>query len=337
MPLKEFSVHLNMPKIKPVTGRAGRLFFVLACLAVLCACTQDLRPGEVARVNGRSISFSLLSAAHLGMFPDSSATAETPQFEAMRQQYTSILFQLICQELVCEFMEKKEAQVSPEEVAAEEALIRADYPEGAFGVMLLEEGVDLEEWRHLLRNRLTVERFHARYLRPGISITAEEIQEYYQAHAEELAIPEQWHFIQISGSDKTTVDKASLVFRQTRNATLAQQGQAVSMRDIRTDRERLPEDLLHHLDPLASWSATPTFKREEEFHSYVLLEKTPRTPRTATETFYLVEQAVIEDKLHEAYLGWLKKRLAKASVKVVSPLLPFKPAGKQTGTKQPGQ
>lgn len=300
------------------------LFILAAGLCLLLAgCRENsLRPGEIARVNGRSITFAQLETAHHGAFARLSSDYELPSVESLRGQYNMVLFQLICQELVCEYMEQKGIAVTPEEVAAEEAVIMADYPPGAFEETLIKDGIDLGEWRKLLYKHLMVERFHSRVLRSGITISPEEIERYYQEHAQDLFLPEQWHFIQVYGTDKAEVEKASALFRQTRNATRILNN-SVSVRDIRMNKDRLPEDILRLLAPLAPWQAAPARKLEADFHSFVMIEKTPPALRGASETFFLVEQALVEDRVHQAYVKWLEKRLGKAKIKVADPLTPF--------------
>lgn len=300
-----------------------RIFaLVLLCL-VFTGCQEErLRPGEVARVNGRPITFALLEAAHHGAYSKSSPEIEMPSLEVLRAEYSAVLFQLICQELVCEYMEQKGSAVTKEEVAAEEALIQEDYPPGGFELMLQEEGIDIHHWRELQYMRLNVERFQTQYLRPDIPIPHTEIENYYKEHSKDLFLPEQWHFMQIYGPDEASVKEAAEVFRESKNATLVLEHN-VSLREIRMDKDRIPEDLLKILSSLSAWAASTVRKYESSFTSFVMIEKVPQAVRDATETFFLMEQALVEDKLLDAYADWLRKRLLKSTVKVAEPLAPL--------------
>ncbi len=309
---------------------SAALFLLALLLIVMCVsgCENPiLRPGEVARVNGRTITFAQLDAVHASLFSGSSNLAHKVDEDQLRRQYNSALFQLIAQELVCQYMDKKGVRVSAEELKAAENVVRNDYPAGEFEVMLVEEAINIDNWRELLYRRMMVELFHARFLRPSITISPDDVQAYYREHSGDFLVPEQWNFIQISGPDKELVEQAAAQYLESKDPAQVELGASTSMRDISMDPERLPEEISASLQKLKPLQASRVQRLDADYCIFILLKKTPAYMREASETFILVEQALAEDRLHEAYLAWLKDAVSRATILVADPLLPFEPVG----------
>ncbi len=306
---------------------------------------EGMMPGEVASVNGQGVYFSELESRRSRLF-DALSPDEPPAIEAaLQEQYRYALQGIIDELLICQYMGRNKLDLAPDALAAEEALIRADYPEGGFDQMLLEEGISLDLWRESLRRGLLVRKFQAEVLRPEITISPDEVNAYYKAHAGEFLIPEQWHFMQISGIDKKEVEQARDSFIQTRNATAVQLSRPVSIHDIRAAIDRLPEAVSGELARLMPWKAAPVKPFEKEFRVFVLLEKTPATELGTEEIYRRVEQAIAEEKLQSVYVRWMEKQRAKAAIRIAPELMPgaalpgapgAEPGGGGNGTSSAG-
>lgn len=66
--------------------------------------------------------------------------------------------------------------------------IKKDYPEGEFTQMLLESAIPFALWKDRLRVRLLMEKVVDYELGRTVAITAQEIEAYYKANAEEFAV-----------------------------------------------------------------------------------------------------------------------------------------------------
>ena len=302
--------------------RLPALFFSLLCLLFLPGCEAPApMPGIVASVNGQGISYREVETRRINQFSGRSPDAKPLSETDLQAQYRYVVNQIIEELVICQYMESKNFSLEPGLLDAEEKLVRDDYPENAFELMLAEEGVNLAEWRESLRRQLVVRQFLTQVLRPEITITADEVQQYFAAHSADFIIPEQWHFMQITGLDKKSVENARNSFVATRNATAAQKEFLVSIHDIRMGKDRLPEDLSKELAALGLWKGSPVKSADGVFRSLVLIEKTPASMLEAAEMAKRVEQALAEEKMRALYAAWVRKRIARAEIRIAPALL----------------
>ncbi len=298
------------------------LLFVLAAFCLAAGCEERMQPGEVARINGRIIMLSQLEAMRNSAFFDGSASVVEDQNE-LHKQYGPALTDLLALELVKQQLEKKKMAVTDQEVLAEEALIRADYPPGAFESMLVNEGIDRENWRFLLRNTLSLRRFLSKTLRPGISVTPEETTTYYREHEAEFVRPAWAHFLLISGPNRDVVEQGKSRLAATGDPTQVQaQHASLAVRTIRMDRERLLPVFVAELDRMRPGQLSAVVMGGDEFHAMLLLETTPERRLSPTEAYPLIEETLLESKLDAAYNAWIQGRLAKSDIRVSRRLLP---------------
>ena len=296
--------------------------FSLLCLSLLTGCeAPPAIPGIVASVNGQGISYREVETRRINQFSGRSPDARPLSEAELQAQYRYVVDQIIEELVICQYMESKNFSLEPGLLDAEEKLVRDDYPENAFELMLAEEGVNLSEWRESLRRRLMIRQFLTQVLRPEITITADEVQQYFTAHSADFIIPEQWHFMQITGLDKKSVENARNSFVATKNATATQKEFLVSIHDIRIGKDRLPEDLSKELAALGLWKGSPVKSADGAFRSLVLIEKTPASMLEAAEMAKRVEQALAEEKMRALYATWVQKRMARAEIRISPALL----------------
>ena len=308
--------------MKPFFLRPPALLFFLFCLLPLWGC-EDSRPmpGTVASVNGQDISFREVETRRINQFSGRSPEAKPLSEEEIQAQYRYVVNQIIEELVICQYMDSKKFVLEPGLLDAEEKLVRNDYPEKAFDQMLAEEGINLEEWREALRRRLIIRQFLVQVLRPEISITTDEVQQYFAGHSTDFLVPEQWHFIQISGLDKKSVEKARGSFMANKNATAVQKEFLVSIHDIRMGKDRLPDELSKELAPLGLWKSSPVKAVDDGFRTLVLIEKTPAAMLEAAEIAKRVDQVLAEEKMRALYAAWIKKRVAGADIRLAPALL----------------
>ena len=301
--------------------RLSRLLPLLLLL-ILWGCLKDAKlPEEIASVNDEPITLREAEARRSRLFSGLSAQALPEDDETLRAQYIYVVRQLVEETVICQYMEKKGLNLEPGELEAEEARIRNDYPAGAFEQMRLEEGLDVDLWRAGLRRSLLVRKYVNTVLRSEIQPAPEKIIEYYNSHADEFIVPEQWHFIQISGLDRKEVESARNAFLAAKNATDVQKRFMVAVNDVQAGADMLPEAFRKELAGLTPWGQAPVKPYEKEFRALVLLENIPQQqldPTTATER---VERILMEDALADAYAQSVSRLVSKAKVRVADALL----------------
>ncbi len=293
----------------------------LACLALTACSEEPLPEGVVATVNGKPIMLRQVEAEH-DVTSMSWFGVRAPSVEQLKAQYGDSLYLLIVQELITQALAQKNIAVTDAELADAENLIRADYPEGEFEKSLIEEYIDLDLWRGMLRYTLNQEKFLKAVLRPSISISANEAEAYYTAHLAEFTQPAKTHFILISGPDQALMKKA----RATLAASAAPQKLAATMpglsiSDLKLETERLPDAWKDAMKGLAPGKVSNVVEREGEFHCLILVENVPANQISLVRAYPLIERSLIEEKMDGVFDAWLEKELDKADIRVSPHLL----------------
>ncbi|MDD4952405.1 MAG: peptidylprolyl isomerase, partial [Desulfovibrionaceae bacterium] len=210
-----------------------------------------------------------------------------------------------------------------QELKDAEDLIRADYPDGAFEQVLIEEYIDLNSWRRQLKYKLALDKFTQMVLRPHIKIDYKEAQDYYRKHIAEFYLPERIKILVVNGPSKELVNRAVQILQRDNNATLDSEDlKQVSAREIVASRERLSEQWQKALLGVGQGQATRILSDENRFERLVLLERHPARLLDPSQAYPLVEEALLDHKLQKAFEDWLARALEDAVVSISEQLLP---------------
>jgi hypothetical protein len=106
------------------------------------------------------------------------------QSEDLRDAQMRLLNQLTVELLMLERAKELEISVSDDELEQAVSEIKSDYPEGQFEETLLEFAVSYDAWRNRLKTRLTMDKVVEAELKNRISISPEDISQYYQKNLE---------------------------------------------------------------------------------------------------------------------------------------------------------
>ena len=157
---------------------------ILASLLMFNACGDAQRSSEneyLLRLGEASISVREFTQAFERTSVDVPREAEAGADE--RREALLVLLNQMSEEMILqEHAQRLGVTVSEDELEAEVARIKADYPEGVFEEMLLEYAVSYSLWKERLQKRLTMDRLIDQELRAKIDITPDEIQAYYNEH-----------------------------------------------------------------------------------------------------------------------------------------------------------
>lgn len=300
-----------------------KFLFIYLCLALLAACANDADDlGIIARVNGEPIYLSQLEFQH-DQFQSDVAGGFVPSVENLRSEYGDILTDLIVQELVVQELVKKDLPVTDHELFKAEEVVRADYPEGAFDQMLIEEYIDLKSWRKQLRNHLAMKKFYQQVLRPQIKIDYKEAQQYYRDHISDFYLPESLRILVVRGPSREVVGKAVEMFLTDRDqeAVATAFGQ-VETREVVVREGRLSATWKNAVGSLEPGQSSGVLTDRFGFEALVLLERSPAKVLAPAQAYPLVEEALLENKLRAAFEAWLAETVATAQISVSSHLLP---------------
>ena len=298
------------------------LLATVLLVLTLGACTPEAEePGVVARVNGEPIRLAQLEYQH-DLLRLGDGDGFVPTVEMLRQEYGDILAELIVLELVDQELERLGIGVSDEEVQALERTVRADYPdEETFEQTLVEEYIDIDTWRRMLRYHAAMEKFFQQVLRPSIKIDYKEAEDYYRRHIQEFYLPERFRLMVVRGRVQTQVEEAAAAARKSGGDVQLPAGVSARTAMIRADR--LPDQWREALGGTGDDDGgnMATIKDIDGYVGLVLLEKLPPKLLDPTQAYPLVEEALLEQKLNEAFAQWLARAQAQAEIRVSSRLL----------------
>ncbi|ABB38835.1 SurA domain-containing protein [Oleidesulfovibrio alaskensis G20] len=296
---------------------------VAACVIMAAAgCKDDVeQQGVVATVNGSPVYLQELEARY-DLDHLSWSGAMVPSVDQLRKDYGSALAGLIVQRLVEQDLEKSGLDVTDEEVLKAEEEVRADYPPGEFEKVLVEDYIDLATWRYMLRQHLQREKFRSEILRPAISLSFEEAEDYYKAHLSDFYLPERINFLYISGPDRGTVEKARDLLTEGKDrAEVLGSFSQLSVRELKMREDRIHGTWKQLLAKLEDGQASPVLNGEAGYEAFIMLGLLPEKVLGPSQAYPIIERLLIEEKMQQVYAQWLEKRLESAEVKVSDLLL----------------
>lgn len=277
--------------------------------------------GIVARVNGAPIYLSSLEFQHDQSQADYAGTY-VPSVESLRSEYGEILADLIVQELVVQELEKRDLGISDEELGKAEGEVRADYPEGAFEQMLVEEYIDIKAWRRQLRYHLATKKFYQQVLRPQIKIDYKEAEKYYRDHISDYYLPESLRVLVVRGPSREIVGKAVEKYQEGQGQIdLSTVFGEVETREVVVREGRLSAAWRNAISGLAPGDSSGVLTDRFGFEALILLDRSPAKVLAPAQAYPLVEKALLESKLRDAFDNWLSRTIASAKISVSEHLL----------------
>jgi len=299
-----------------------RRLILLLIILVFAGCTQHPEEkGVVARVNGDPIYLKELEARYdlnnLGW-----VSGIVPSVDALSAEYGNVLSELIVQKLVSHALVEEGLSVSAEDVQKEEAVIRADYPDDLFERTLTEEYIDIAVWRLFLKRHLEMEMFFNEVLRPTVSLTYQEAEQYYKENLSEFYIPERAHVLLVRGNDKTKVQRASYLLEKAEDWKHVSESldADVTVRELKLKKDRLPTQWASTLQTMNSRSSSNVSMTAYGFEQLVLLEVLPEKLLGPSQAYSVIERVLIDQKMNNAFIDWLEKQVALSKIEV-TPLL----------------
>ena len=289
---------------------------------LLVGCTSDSDDmGIVARVNGAPIYLTQLEFQH-DQFQADNVGAFVPSVEKLRNEYGDILADLIVQELVVQELDRRDLAVTNAEVKKAEKNVRADYPDGAFDQVLIEEYIDLKSWRHQLKYYLAQKKFFNQVLRAQIKIDYKEAEKYYRDHISDFYLPESLRILVVRGPSRELVVKAVEKYLKDHDQmNLATAFGEVETRETVVREGRLSAAWRNALSGLQPGQASDVLTDRFGFEALVLLERSEAKVLPPAQAYPLVEEALLDKKMQRAFDQWLSDTLDTAKITVSEHLL----------------
>jgi peptidyl-prolyl cis-trans isomerase SurA len=156
---------------------------------LLTSCKQDHVSEAVATVNGRAIARSALERACVGQ---SNGTIQAMQIGETDLCKLSELNGLIDEEILQQQAEKLHIAATDDDIESRLIEMKAPYTAEEFTDYLSHQGVTIDELKRKLGRVQSQENLLNKEVNLKITVTDADIASYYQAHASEFNLPEQY-------------------------------------------------------------------------------------------------------------------------------------------------
>ncbi|MBW1740054.1 MAG: peptidyl-prolyl cis-trans isomerase [Deltaproteobacteria bacterium] len=233
------------------------------------------------------------------------------------------LLQLVEEMIILRRADELDLHILPQELDEAVRDIQKAYPESGFESVFLRQAIAFETWKKRLKHRLLVEKVIRKELLKEISITPEEIKNYYDKHRKEWGgHEEQVHARHILVSSE---DQAKKILKRLQSgeefATLAhlysiapeaQQGGDLGY----VVRGQLPRCLEEPLFDLEQGAVSPVIKTPYGFHIFLVIKKEKMREPDIEDWIERIKESIQQERLDAAYGPWLAGLRSRYHVEV---------------------
>lgn len=305
----------------PLAPSRAVLWLILAlCACLLCSCTEERLPsGVVAEVNGRHVTLRALNTV---LDSREMSYAAVPQVETLQREYGKVLAAYILYMLVDEEMTRRGTGVSDAELDALVDVVRRDYPEGGFAEVVKEQGIDMAEWRLLLRYQRNLELFCSEVLLPRGEVREEDVKAWFADNAALRHVPERANVRLLQAATNDALKQMCARGAPGPDAPLPEgvtlvRGITFTAASLLAQKEGKP--LFREKAPGACSEIVP---QDGAFTVLVLDAILPPADLSMEEMYAFYLENALGEAVHDELMAWLEERLQTARVRVSSRLAP---------------
>lgn len=297
------------------------LLLATALLAtpLLAACRDKKEPPAVLlRIDGRDITLEQFRRD----FDKTLVTEQAVSAEEKAEMERSFLVQVIDRELVLAEAERLTVTVAGDEVEAALQAYRRDYPGDQFELMLVEQGLSLEQWRSELERGLLMEKVVRQVAHADITVEEEEVEEYYREHRDEFERPSQVRARQIVVASQEEGQRLLGLLRQGESfITVAKQHSLSADSEDGGDlgffaRGQMPEEFDTVVFTLPVGRISDLVQSEYGFHIFKVEERRQGVRLTLAEVREEVRATVRSLKEEQVYQEWLQALRSRTTIEI---------------------
>jgi peptidyl-prolyl cis-trans isomerase C len=319
------SWQLPVPPSRPAVLVAAAL--AGACAAAGCRreTTSALDGEVVALVNGEIISrvdFEKELARERSL--DSAETRSPEQVDPYRR---ALLDTMVDRALLLQAARKVNISASPAEVDRRILRISSDYPAEGFDEALARGNLSLPDLRRKTAELLMIEKLFEDHVYSRVSVTEEEIRQYYEQHKERFQVPEQVRAAQIVVRSLEEARRLQQQLRQGKKfADLARKYSLSPDAKVGGDlgffpRNVMPPSFDEVAFRLAVGQVSDVVATDYGFHLFKVLERRPPEKRELGAARGELEKALLKLKRAEAQKIYLANLKQAGQIQINEPVL----------------
>jgi peptidyl-prolyl cis-trans isomerase C len=294
------------------------LFLLILSFLPACRNKGEASSPVLIRVDGRTVTLEQFKKDFASSLPADQNLSEDEKNDLER----SFLVQDIDRELALAEADRLGVAITPEEVETALQGYRHDYPAGAFDEMLRSRGLDLETWRGELKEELLMEKVIKQAVYSKVSVSDQEIGDYFREHPEEFDRPAQVRARQIVVATEAEGQRVLGLLRQgepfeevARKYSLspdAEQGGDLGF----FARGEMPPEFDAVVFTLPVGRLSDLVKSEYGYHIFRVEERREAVRLTLGAVRDDIRQKLVGEKEEQAYHDWLQDLRTRATIEV---------------------
>lgn len=310
------------------------LFILPAVLFVAGGCWQKELPprrATVALINDEAITVEEL----LALLPEEDQREGSGKKNVVKDKEREVLQRGLLEQLIEKRMLLQEArrlniQLTEAEFEEKSAVFRNGMDEAAFSRFLADQNISRDSWEKATRENLLVEKLRAQLaeekLDKELSVSPEEVRDYYESHLKEWQVDEQLKLRQIvvGTEEKAAAIRLSLLKGADFLETAKIHSQQVHVEDGEglgyLSRSEVPVGF----DPLFKaeiGSISEVIRTQFGYHLVMVEDRRSARTLSFEETKKKIYQALLDHKREQAFSQWLKKLRRHTEVRINEELL----------------
>jgi parvulin-like peptidyl-prolyl isomerase len=245
----------------------------------------------------------------------------------IREARLRFLLQLLEEMIVLRRAEELHLSISPEEMQEAVGGIERDYGDGSFETIFIKQAISSETWHERLKRQLLVEKVVREELLEGISVTPEEISQYYDEHREEWTRGEQVSAQHILLPSKELAERVLAQVKKGEDfATLAREHSEAPESEKGGDmgfvvRGQLPKFLEDPLFALPLGKVSTVIKTPYGYHIFKVVERRRAGETKIDDWIDKIRDRIQKQKLHASYGPWLAELRSRYTIAVNEELI----------------
>ena len=240
----------------------------------------------------------------------------------MREARLGFLLQLVEEMIILRRADELHLNISPQELDEAVRDFQKGYPEAGFEYLFLKQAISFEAWKERLKKRLLVEKVIRKDFLKEVSVTPQEIKDYYDKHWKEWSHGEEIWARQILLPSE---DQAKNILKRLQNgddfATLARLHSVAPEAQKGGDmgyvvRGQLPKYLEKPLFSLRQGTVSPVIKTAYGYHIFKVVEKIQAGEPKINDWIEKIKERIQKKKLEVAYGPWLANLRSRYKIRV---------------------
>jgi len=241
---------------------------------------------------------------------------------AVRESRLAFLLQLVEEMIVLRRADELGLYISSQELDEAVYDFQKNGSETGFERLFLKQAISLEAWKEMLKRRLLVEKVINKELLKEVSITPQEIKDYYDKHWKEWSYGEE---VRVSHILLPSEDQAKKISERLQNgddfATLARLHSVAPEAKEGGDmgyvvRGQLPECLEKPIFKLEQGGVSPVAKTPYGFHIFQVIEKRRTTKPEIEDYIERIKENIRRERVEKAYGPWLAKLRSRYHIEI---------------------